>query len=175
MCLSEVFRWSCDRCTMNIKLPVGTGRGVTPMQREPTSWRQRLPMGTALWRACQRLGRDLGRSVRGWGTPVYEHVLDRAKIRWAASRGLTAGAAPVVSHGWLQIAAQASQVSTQPRRLIEIAAKRTPEGDFRVGDLEALPWPRIPSTWSPASAPSSLPTTRSARLPRLGASHGEGR
>lgn len=25
--------------------------------------------------------------------------------------------------------------------LIEIAAERTPEGDFRVGDLEALPWP----------------------------------
>ena len=25
--------------------------------------------------------------------------------------------------------------------LIEIARERTPEGDFRVGDLEALPWP----------------------------------
>jgi SAM-dependent methyltransferase len=25
--------------------------------------------------------------------------------------------------------------------LIEIATERTPEGDFRVGDLEALPWP----------------------------------
>jgi SAM-dependent methyltransferase len=25
--------------------------------------------------------------------------------------------------------------------LIQIAAERTPEGDFRVGDLEALPWP----------------------------------
>jgi ubiquinone/menaquinone biosynthesis C-methylase UbiE len=25
--------------------------------------------------------------------------------------------------------------------LIEIAAERTPDGDFRVGDLEALPWP----------------------------------
>jgi SAM-dependent methyltransferase len=27
------------------------------------------------------------------------------------------------------------------KELIEIAAERTPEGDFRVGDLEALPWP----------------------------------
>ena len=25
--------------------------------------------------------------------------------------------------------------------LVEIAVERTPDGDFRVGDLEALPWP----------------------------------
>jgi ubiquinone/menaquinone biosynthesis C-methylase UbiE len=25
--------------------------------------------------------------------------------------------------------------------LIEVAAERTPEGDFRVGDMETLPWP----------------------------------
>jgi SAM-dependent methyltransferase len=75
----------------------------------------------------------------GWGTPVYEHVLDRAEIgrgtlvadcgcgagrftRMAADRG--AGVAGI----------DASE------ELIEIAAERTPEGDFRVGDIEALPW-----------------------------------
>jgi ubiquinone/menaquinone biosynthesis C-methylase UbiE len=76
----------------------------------------------------------------GWGTPVYEHVLDRAKIgsgtcvldcgcgagrfaRMAADRGASIAGIDAA------------------RELIEIAAERTPESDFRVGDLEALPWP----------------------------------
>ncbi|HEU0212530.1 MAG TPA: class I SAM-dependent methyltransferase [Jiangellaceae bacterium] len=75
----------------------------------------------------------------GWGSPVYEHVLDRAHIdpgstvldcgcgagrfaRMAADRG--AEVAGIDASG----------------ELIEIAAGRTPDGDFRVGDLEALPW-----------------------------------
>ena len=75
----------------------------------------------------------------GWGTPVYEHVLDRAQVgpgstvldcgcgagrfaRMAADRG--AEVAGVDASG----------------ELIDVAAGRTPEGDFRVGDLEALPW-----------------------------------
>ena len=75
----------------------------------------------------------------GWGTPVYELVLDRADVgpgsivldcgcgagrfaRMAADRG--AGVAGLDASG----------------ELIDVAAGRTPEGDFRVGDLEALPW-----------------------------------
>lgn len=75
----------------------------------------------------------------GWGTPVYEHVLDRAHVgpgstvldcgcgagrfaRMAADRG--AEVAGIDASG----------------ELIDVAAGRTPEGDFRVGDLEALPW-----------------------------------
>jgi SAM-dependent methyltransferase len=76
----------------------------------------------------------------GWGTPVYEHVLARAHIgpgtsildcgcgagrftRLAADRGATvAGIDAAVE-------------------LIAFAAARTPDGDFRTGDLEALPWP----------------------------------
>lgn len=77
---------------------------------------------------------------RGWGTPTYEHVLDRAKIgpglgvldcgcgagrfaRMAADRGATVAGIDAAE------------------RLIAIAAERTPGGDFRTGDLEALPWP----------------------------------
>jgi SAM-dependent methyltransferase len=77
---------------------------------------------------------------RGWGTRVYLHVLDRAKIgsgcrvldcgcgagrfaRMAADRG-----APVAG-------------VDAAEELIAIAAERTPDGDFRAGDLEALPWP----------------------------------
>lgn len=75
----------------------------------------------------------------GWGTPVYEHVLDRAEIgvgvrvldcgcgagrfaRMASDRG-----APVAG----------IDASTE---LVAIAAKRVPEGDFRAGDIESLPW-----------------------------------
>ncbi|MGH9213441.1 MAG: class I SAM-dependent methyltransferase [Acidimicrobiales bacterium] len=75
----------------------------------------------------------------GWGAPVYEHVLVRAHIgpgstvldcgcgagrfaRLAADRG--AEIAGIDASG----------------ELINIAAGRTAEGDFRVGDLEALPW-----------------------------------
>lgn len=75
----------------------------------------------------------------GWGTPVYEHVLDRAKIgsgthvldcgcgagrfaRMAADRGATVAGVDASAE------------------LIEITAERTPEGDFRAGDIESLPW-----------------------------------
>jgi SAM-dependent methyltransferase len=75
----------------------------------------------------------------GWGTPVYEYVLDRARIgsdtrlldcgcgagrfaRLAADRGATVAGIDAAAP------------------LVEIAAERTPDGDFRVGDLEALPW-----------------------------------
>src|SRR5215218_5991214 len=60
----EVFRWSQDRCTVSIKLSVGKRERSNAHAREPPAWWQRLPLGTALWRARQRLGGDLGRP---WG------------------------------------------------------------------------------------------------------------
>jgi SAM-dependent methyltransferase len=77
---------------------------------------------------------------RGWGTPVYEHVLDRANIG-SGTRVLDCGCG---AGRFAQMAADrgASVAGIDAaRELIEIAAERTPEGDFRVGDLEALPWP----------------------------------
>jgi len=76
----------------------------------------------------------------GWGTPVYEHVLERTKIgpgtkvldcgcgagrfvRMATDRGATVAGIDAAE------------------QLIAIAAERTPGGDFQTGDLEALPWP----------------------------------
>ena len=53
----------------------------------------------------------------------------------------TAGVVPAASHGCRRIVARAALASTLPWELIEFAAERTPEGDFRVGDLEALSWP----------------------------------
>ena len=77
---------------------------------------------------------------RGWGTPVYEHVLDRAKIG-SGTRVLDCGCG---AGRFARVAADrgASVAGIDAAEgLIEIATERTPEGDFRVGDLEALPWP----------------------------------
>lgn len=76
----------------------------------------------------------------GWGLPVYEHVLDRAKIG-SGTRVLDCGCG---AGRFARMAADrgafvAGIDAAAP--LIEIAAERTPEGDFRVGDLETLPWP----------------------------------
>jgi SAM-dependent methyltransferase len=76
----------------------------------------------------------------GYGTPVYQYVLDRAKIgtdtrlldcgcgagrfaRMAANRGANVAGIDAA------------------KELVAIATRRTPEGDFRVGDIESLPWP----------------------------------
>jgi SAM-dependent methyltransferase len=77
---------------------------------------------------------------QGWGTPVYERVLDRALIG-PASRLLDCGCG---AGRFARMAAdRAATVAgiDAAERLIAIAAQRTPEGDFRVGELEALPWP----------------------------------
>lgn len=76
----------------------------------------------------------------GWGTPVYEHVLDRARIGVGSSAldcGCGAGrfARMAADRGASVAGIDAAQ------ELIDIAKERTPDGDFRVGDLEALPWP----------------------------------
>ena len=76
----------------------------------------------------------------GWGTSVYDHVLDRARIS-AGTRVLDCGCG---AGRFARMAAdRGADVAgiDAARALVEIAASRTPGGDFRVGDLEALPWP----------------------------------
>jgi SAM-dependent methyltransferase len=75
----------------------------------------------------------------GWGTPVYEHVLDQAEIG-SGSRVLDCGCgagrfARMAADRGARVAG--IDASTE---LIEIAAERMPEGDFRAGEIEALPW-----------------------------------
>lgn len=76
----------------------------------------------------------------GWGTPVYEHVIDRAHI----GPGTTVldcgcGAGRFVGLATQRGAAVAGIDASG--ELAEIAASRTPGADIRVGDFEALPWP----------------------------------
>jgi SAM-dependent methyltransferase len=75
----------------------------------------------------------------GWGTPVYEHVLERAEIG-SGSRVLDCGCG---AGRFARMAADrgASVAGIDAAaELTEIAAERVPEGDFRAGDIEALPW-----------------------------------
>jgi SAM-dependent methyltransferase len=76
----------------------------------------------------------------GWGTPVYEHVLDRARIGLGATvLDCGCGAGRFVALA-TQRGATVAGIDASAE-LAEIATKRTPDADIRVGDLEALPWP----------------------------------
>ena len=75
----------------------------------------------------------------GWGTPVYEHVLDRAHVGPGSTVldcGCGAGRFPSMA---ADRGAEVAGIDASGE-LIDVAGGRTPEGDFRVGDLEALPW-----------------------------------
>jgi SAM-dependent methyltransferase len=76
----------------------------------------------------------------GWGQPVYTHVLKSAQVG-PGSRlldcGCGAGRFPRLAADRGASVAGLDAAS----RLIEIARRRVPDGDFRVGDLESLPWP----------------------------------
>lgn len=75
----------------------------------------------------------------GWGTPLYQHVLDRADIG-SGTRVLDCGC------GAGRFARMAADTGADvagidaAAELVDIAAARTPDGDFQVGDVEALPW-----------------------------------
>lgn len=82
---------------------------------------------------------DTWEGSAGWGTPVYEHVLERAAIG-SGTRVLDCGcgagrfARMAADRGASVAGIDASE------KLVEIAAERAPGGDFRSGDIEALPW-----------------------------------
>jgi SAM-dependent methyltransferase len=82
----------------------------------------------------------------GYGTPVYEYVLNRAKIG-SDTRLLDCGCG---AGRFARMAANRGANVTgidAAKELVAIAAQRTPEGDFRVGDLESLPWPDASFDW----------------------------
>ncbi len=99
-------------------------------------------MGTAqlqgsLWGARAR---DYADIVEQTMRPLYEAVLDAAGVM-AGTRFLDVGCGPGLAtylgaqRGALVAGLDAAEAS------LEIARERTPEGDFRVGEMEDLPWP----------------------------------
>ena len=67
----------CSRggCIISIKLPTGNRESSDAYAREPRAWWQRHPLGP-LFGGRARDWAETWEGPRGWGTPVYEHVLD---------------------------------------------------------------------------------------------------
>jgi SAM-dependent methyltransferase len=98
-------------------------------------------MGTAqiqgeLWSAQAR---NWANFLERWHAPLYKSVFDRLGV----SRGIRlldvgcgAGLAAQLA---VQLGAQTSGIDAAPA-FVEIARERVPEGDFRVGDMEELPY-----------------------------------
>ena len=101
-------------------------------------------MGTAtvqadLWSQHAQDWADVMEGWNGWGLPVYRHVLERVPVD-SASRVLDVGCG---AGRFCRIAADrgasVAGLDATPA-FVEIARTRTPSGDFRVGDMEELPW-----------------------------------
>ncbi|MFZ3353929.1 MAG: class I SAM-dependent methyltransferase [Xanthobacteraceae bacterium] len=91
--------------------------------------------------------------------PVYEAVLKRCVVS-KATRYLDAGCGAGMA---AQIAAERGAVVTgidASSMLLEIARSRVPNGDFRAGDLEALPYSDGASMSSPGSTHFNTPAIR---------------
>jgi len=83
---------------------------------------------------------DTWEGSRGWGTSVYEHVMQAANIG-AGTSVLDCGCG---AGRFVRLAAdQGATVAgiDAASGLVQIARKRTPDADLRVGDFESLPWP----------------------------------
>jgi len=75
----------------------------------------------------------------GWGIPVYRHVLERVTL----GRGTDLLDVGCGAGRFCRIAAdRGAKVAgiDATASFIDIARERIPDGDFRVGDMEDLPW-----------------------------------
>ena len=92
-----------------------------------------------LWAERARDWADVMEGWNGWGVPVYRHVLERIPVgRESSVLDVGCGAGRFCRI----VADRGARVSglDATSALIEIARERNPDGDFRVGDMEALPW-----------------------------------
>ena len=75
-----------------------------------------------------------------WGIPVYRHVLERVTL----AEGTTVLDVGCGAGRFCRIAAdrgaRVAGLDATPA-FVEIARERVPQGDFRVGEMEELPWP----------------------------------
>ena len=98
-------------------------------------------MGTAqvqgeLWSAQAR---NWANFLERWHTPLYKGVFDRLGVS-RGTRLLDVGCgAGLAAQLASQLGSQVSGIDAAPA-FVEIARERVPEGDFRVGDMEELPY-----------------------------------
>lgn len=92
-----------------------------------------------LWTERAQDWADVMEGWTGWGVPVYRHVLERITVD-RSTRILDVGCG---AGRFSRIAAdRGASVSgiDVTAAFVEIARQRVPDGDFRIGDMENLPW-----------------------------------
>jgi SAM-dependent methyltransferase len=93
-----------------------------------------------LWAERARDWADVMEGWNGWGVPLYRQVLERIRVG-ASTELLDVGCgAGRLCRIAADRGARVAGIDATPA-FIEIARQRTRGGDFRVGDMEALPWP----------------------------------
>ena len=97
-------------------------------------------MQAQLWSEHARDWAEVMEGWNGWGIPLYRHVLERVDVV-AGTRVLDAGCG---AGRFCRIAADrgASVAGIDATAaFVDIARERVRGGDFRVGDMQRLPWP----------------------------------
>jgi ubiquinone/menaquinone biosynthesis C-methylase UbiE len=94
----------------------------------------------AIWGERARDWAEVMEGPNGWGIPVYERILERVPID-GSTRVLDVGCG---AGRFCRIARDRGATVAgldATSEFIEIAAQRTPDGEFAVGEMQALPWP----------------------------------
>jgi SAM-dependent methyltransferase len=94
----------------------------------------------AVWGERARDWAEVMEGPSGWGIPVYERILERVSID-GSTRLLDVGCG---AGRFCRIARDRGATVAgldATGELVEIAAERTPDGDFALGEMEQLPWP----------------------------------
>lgn len=92
-----------------------------------------------LWNERARDWADIMEGWDGWGVPVYRHVLEHLTVDAGTSLldvGCGAGRfCRVAADRGAKVAGLDATAA-----FVDIARERVPNGDFRIGDMEQLPW-----------------------------------
>ena len=92
-----------------------------------------------LWGERARDWADVMEGWNGWGVPLYRHVLERVPVGTGTSvLDVGCGAGRFCRMAADRGAHVAGLDATAA--FVEIARERVPDGDFRVGDMQRLPW-----------------------------------
>ena len=106
---------------------------------EPTAYEGSAGAQAAMWGERARDWAEVMEGPNGWGIPVYGRILERVPVDEATHLlDVGCGAGRFCRIARDRGANVAGLDAT--REFIEIARKRTPEGEFEVGEMEDLPW-----------------------------------
>jgi 2-polyprenyl-3-methyl-5-hydroxy-6-metoxy-1,4-benzoquinol methylase len=94
----------------------------------------------AMWGERARDWAEVMEGPNGWGIPVYERILERVPVAGSTRLldvGCGAGRFCRLARDRGALVAGLDATS----EFIEVAADRTPDGEFALGEMERLPWP----------------------------------